>query len=210
MERISRDLEVTANMARRRFDESVGSRTIKTSFDVLTSAEMMASLIRADDILTIIEPTHPGESITRQFTGLFEAAFETAAAILVVPRRNVRTSGPILVVASGPDDVSIRVALEIAAALKERLIVVTRFGALPSADVLSDAKQLGVQVEQIAANGLVADMSSLASSPQVKERLRVVTRSSLPDDGPRLFSMLHGVPLLLVEPYQAHVAADER
>ena len=65
---ITRDIDLAISIARRRFTESVRSRTIKTSFDVLTRAEAIASLIRVDDIVAVIEPAHPGEMITRQFT----------------------------------------------------------------------------------------------------------------------------------------------
>ncbi len=207
--RISRDLEDAVKVARRRFDESVGSRTVKTSFDVLTGAEVMASFIQAGDIVTIIEPSHPGESITRQFTALLDAAFETAAAILVVPRRIVRASGPVMAVESGPEDTSIRVALEIAAALKERLIVVAPPGALLSPEIAADAEQLGVAVEQLAAGATDANApSALPSSSRSKERLRVIARRLL-DGAPELFSMLHGVPLLVVDSDQAAPAAAQ-
>ena len=91
---ITCDIDRAVSVARRRFAESVSSRSIKTSFDVLTGAEAIASLIRFDDIVAVLEPAHPGETITRQFTGLLEAAFEMAAPVLVVPRRIARTTGP--------------------------------------------------------------------------------------------------------------------
>ena len=169
----------------------------------------MASFIQAGDIVTIIEPSHPGESITRQFTALLDAAFETAAAILVVPRRIVRASGPVMAVESGPEDTSIRVALEIAAALKERLIVVAPPGALLSPEIAADAEQLGVAVEQLAAGATDANApSALPSSSRSKERLRVIARRLL-DGAPELFSMLHGVPLLVVDSDQAAPAAAQ-
>ncbi len=201
---IARDIDHATSIARRRFAKTVSSRSITTSFDVVTGAEAMGALIRADDIVAIIEPSHPGESITRQFTSLLDAALETASGILVVPRRIAHAVGPIMALATGPDDASIRVALEIAGALKERLILVTRLGALLSAEILADAKRLGVQVERIAANEPVADARSLLlSSSRMKERLRVLTRSPLSDDVSRLFSMLHEVPLLVVQPDNA-------
>jgi len=207
---ITRDIDHAITVARQRFAESVKSRTMKTSFDIVAGAEVIASLIRADDIVAIIEPIHPGEKITRHFTRLLDAAFETAAAILAVPSRIVRTTGPIMAVATAPEDPSIRVALEIAAALKERLIVVTQPGTLLSPEILADAEQLGVQVEQIAGSGLVANASARAPfSAGPQERLRVVTRSRLADDAPRLFSTLHGVPLLVVELDRAELAAEQ-
>ncbi len=209
---ITRDIDRATAGARRRFAESVKSLTIKTSFDVITGAQVMATLIRADDIVAIIEPTHPGEMITRQFIGLLDAAFATATAILVVPRRLARTSGPIMAVASGPEDTSIRVALEIAAALRERLIVLARPGVRLPPEILTDAEQLGVRVDEIAAGGTAANAPAPAPAPlssRSKERLRVVTRSRRPDDAHRLFATLHGVPLLVIEPERAEPAAEQ-
>ena len=90
----ARDIDHITDIARQRFAETVRSRSIKTGFDVVAGAEMVASLIRADDIVAIIEPTHPGERITRQFTGVLDAALASAAAILVVPGTNPTHDGP--------------------------------------------------------------------------------------------------------------------
>lgn len=207
---ITRDIDRAISVARVRFAESVRSRTVKTSFDVLTGAEAIASLIRADDIVAIIEPSHPGERITRQFTGLLEAASEMAGAVLVVPRRIARATGPIVTVAYESEDAGIRAALEIAAAFKERLIVVTAAGMRPPLKVLADAEQLGVQIEHIAGSGPLADASSLAGSARFRERLRVLSRSVLTDDAARLFSSLRGIPLLVIEPVRAAVATSEQ
>jgi len=209
-EQIARDIDYAAGAARRRFIETVRSRNIKSGFNVVTGPEAMSSLISPDDIVAIIEPAHPGERITRQFTDLCDAALETAGGVLVVPRRIAHATGPVVALTTRPEDAGSHAALAIAAALKERLILVTRFGTSPSARILSDANRLGVQVEQLAANGLTVEASSLAlSSSRLNERLRVVTRGTLSNDAPRLFSILHGVPLLLVEPHQITHAATE-
>jgi hypothetical protein len=207
LEQITRDIDRAASAARRGFTESVKRRAIKTSFDVVAGAEAIAALIRADDIVAIIEPGHPAETITRQFTDLLDAALKSAAAVLTVPRRIVRTTGPILAVAAGPDDPSIGVALKIAAAWKERLIVVTRSRLLLPPEVRSDAEQDGVHVEQIVAGESSSNGSLLA--PASRERLRVITRSRLSADARRLFSTLQGVPLLVVEPDQVERAVEQ-
>ncbi len=209
-DRITRDIDRAVSVARRRFAESVSARAIKTSFDVLTGAEAIASLIRFDDIVAVLEPAHPGETITRQFTGLLEAAFETAGAVLVVPRRIARTTGPIVTVATDSDEPSVHAALEIAAALKERLIIVTAAGMRPSIKVLADAKQLGVQVEHIVGGSPSADASLLAASASLRERLRVLTRSVLTDDVARLFLSLHGIPLLLMSQAEQELPPPSR
>lgn len=199
--RLSQDLEQAAIVARWHFAESVKNRTVRTRFDVVTGAEVIGSLIRSDDIVAIIEPTHPGERITRQFTGLVDAAFATAAGILAVPRRIVRVTGPVMVVAAAPDDPTIGIALEIAAALKERLLVLTRPGTALSPESQINAQKLGVQLEQIAFSGPEVDASALRRvSALSKERLRIMARSELPEQAVQLFSMLGGVPLLAVEP----------
>ena len=203
---ITRDIDHAAISARRGFTESVKSRAIKTSFVVVTDAEAIAALVHADDIVAIIEPRHPAETITRQFTGLVDAALNSAAAVLTIPRRIVRTTGPILAVAAAAEDPSIGVALRIAAASKERLIVMTLPGVPLSPLVASNAKRGGVHVEHIVAGAPWSNGSLLA--PPMRERLRVVTRTKQFADARRLFSTLHGVPLLVIEPDQAEPAVE--
>jgi hypothetical protein len=192
---IARDIDRAAGLARQRFAEAVRARAIKTSFDVISGAKMMASLIRADDIVTIIEPGHPGERITRQFTGLLETAFATAGAVLVVPRRIARTAGPIVTITSKSEDPSIRTALEIAAALKERLVVTTTADAGLPIGLLADAERLGVAVEHLTSGALAVT--------RLQERLRVLSRGALADDLGALFSSLQGIPLLVIDPGRA-------
>ena len=122
-------------------------------------------------------------------------------------------TGPILAVAADPEDPTIRVALEIAAAMKERLVVLTPSGALLSPEFQTDAKQLGVDLEQIASGGPAADAWALRHlSVRSKERLRVVTRSQLPENALQLFSMLGGIPLLAVDPDRPEraIGSDKR
>jgi len=195
---IKHDLEQITAIARRRFVETVGSRNIKTGFDVVTSAQMLASLIRADDIVAVLEPAHPGERITRQFTSLLETAFATAAAILAVPRQILRPTGPILAVPAGADDQSTRIALEIAAALKEQLLVATPPGALLPPELAAEAGRLGVPVEQIYTGPLQQALAVQPPLARSNERLRIVAHDRLRDDAPQLFANLRGIPTLVV------------
>jgi hypothetical protein len=209
VEQITREVEHAASLARGRFAESVKSRTIKTSFDIVAGAEVAASLIQAGDIVAIIEPSHPGERITRQFTHVLDAAFATAAAVLVMPRKLARTSGPVLVFAAAGDVPSIRAGLEVAAALKERLIVVMPPDAPFPADILADADQLGIAVERYAGDGRTTLTALAAFTAPIRERLRVVTGGRLMDDASRLFSSLSGVPLLVVGGGRAEPADEQ-
>ncbi len=204
---ITRDIEHAADAARRRFAAAVRSCTVKTSFDVIAGAEAMASLIRADDIVAIIEPSHPGERITQQFTGLLGAALEASNAILILPQRIARTAGPVMTIAD-PDRGGIGAALDIAVALKESLVVVTGRGAALAADVVTLARERGVHLEQIADGGLTSDTAPFSSV--TNERLRVVTRRQVPRDASRLFAMLQGVPLLVVGPDRPEPASESK
>jgi len=196
---IERDIERAASLARERFAETVGTRAVKASFDVIADAGLIASRIRADDIVAVIEPAHPGERITQQFTKLVEAAFGTAGAVLVVPRRIARTSGPIVALATGAEDLSIRAALEIAAALKERLTVVTAADIALPIEVLADAERFDVIVEQIAGSELAGDAWSRLPGLRLQERLRVLSGGALTGDVGALFASLRGIPLLVVD-----------
>ena len=193
---IERDLLQAAEIARRRFAEAVGTRAVQARFDVIADTETMTSLLRADDVVAIIEPAHPAERITRQFVGLLEAAFALAGAVLVVPRRIARTAGPIVALATSEQDPAIAVAIEIAAALKERLIIVTASKELPP-ELLAAAERRGVAVRHIVPDHSGADIWSLLPALRPQERLRVVSTDALPG-GAALFSSLQGTPLLAV------------
>jgi len=206
---IARDIDRAVTIARQRFIERVRTRTIKTSFDVLPGAEAMASLLRADDIFAIIEPAHPGENVTLQFKGLLANALQTAGALLIIPRRLVRTVGPIVTVVSDLGDAGIRTALAIAQASKERLVVITAAGARPPLEMFAEAEQAGVQVEHIVGSRPPLDIASLLASTRLQERLRVITRSASTGDVARLFASLQGIPTLLIEPRPAAAADHE-
>lgn len=209
VEQITRELEHAASLARGRFAESVRSLTIKTSFDIVAGVDVAASLIQEGDIVAIIEPGHPGERVTRQFRDVLDAAFASAAAVLVVPRKIARTSGPVLAFASSGDDASIRAGLEVAAALKERLIVVMPPDTPLPAEILVEADRLGVGIERRAGDGGTTIAALGAFTAPIKERLRVVTGGGLTDDAGQLFASLHGIPLLVVGTGRRE-AADEQ
>lgn len=195
-EQIGRETDQAVDRARRRFAESIGNRAIRTGFDVLAGADAIASLISIDDIVTIVEPAHPAERITWQFTALFEAAFAAAGAVLVLPRKVVRTTGPIVTTASEADDLAARAALRIAAAHKERLIILTATGTRPPPALFAEAESLGVRIEHI--SGPPPDRAQLVAARHFGERLHVLPANMLVGDAARLLSRLEGIPLLLI------------
>jgi len=192
-------LEHLIDAARNHFAECVASRAVKTSFKVIEGTHGFGSLIRNTDIVAVIEPAHPGERITQQFTALLDAAFANSAAILVVPRRIMHSSGPITAVATSGDDASILAALEIADALKERLVIATQPGISASAAILANASRRGVEVEQIAAAAALADVQAWTRLlSRSKGRLHVISRSRR-SDLYKPFLAVDGIPVLFVE-----------
>jgi hypothetical protein len=200
---ITSDIDRAASAARRRFAEAVSNCNIRTKFDVVTDVDVMTSSIGKEDIVVIIEPSHPGEQITWQFADVLGAALESAGAVLVMPQRIARSAGPVLVIASSGQDTSIPIALQIAAALKEELIAVVPSGVGLATTVLAGAKELGIHVEQVTKDWLSGPFGLGLHS--AKERLRVITRSGITGDAPRIFSCLQGVPLLIIAPERSMI-----
>ena len=143
------DLESVATIVRRRVAESTQGRSLDARFDIIQDVDAIGSFIQADDLVVIIDPAHPGERITRQFTCLLDAAVRTAAAVLVLPAQVGRTAGPVVAFATGSQDPSLRIGLQVASALRERLIVEVAEDLPLSSDILRDAHRLGVPVEQL-------------------------------------------------------------
>ena len=104
---------------------------------------------------------------------LAPSVLKSAAAVLTVPRRIVRTAGPILAVATGPDD--------------------------PSTGTRAQDRALEQVIDGFNRSMLGA-----------RECLRVMTRGRQATDARRLFSALHGIPLLVIEPDQADGAVEQR
>lgn len=199
--RMLEDLESAAAIARRLVAESTKGRSLDARFDIIQDVDAIGSLIQADDLVVVIDPAHPGERITRQFTCFLGAAVRTAAAVLVLPTQAVRTAGPVVAFATGSQDPSLRIGLQVASALRERLIVEVAGGLPLSSDILLEAHRLGVAVEQLPAMPLTPHASAMAlSSDRLNERLRVVTHSRTLDEIARLFWTARGIPLMIIHP----------
>jgi len=208
--RMLEDLESAATIARRRVAESTQGRSLDARFDIIEDVDAIGPFIQADDLVVVIDPAHPGERITRQFTCLLDAAVRTAAAVLVLPAHVGRTAGPVVAFATGSQDPSLRIGLQVASALQERLIVEVAEGLPLSSDMLLDAQRLGVRVEQLPAMPLTPHASAMAlSSDRLNERLRVVTHSRTLDEIARLFWTARGIPLMIIHPDRVDVPRDQ-
>jgi hypothetical protein len=192
-----RQLDRAAATAQRLFHDAVRAIRIESSFNVARGPveDTMGSAAAADDIIVIIEPRNPAERVTQQFSRLVDAAFGASVAVMVVPSRILRTAGPIAAVISGPDDPSIRTALAIAAAAKEKVIALGS-NACESIAELADAA--GVRVEAGPDIQEPLDVSTLLTQlSRLNERLLVMSRGAVGDRRAPTLASLRGIPILL-------------
>jgi hypothetical protein len=125
LDALSQQLDLAASVARRLMAETVGRLGLSCEFEIVDGslAEAIAAVARSGDIVMISEPGGPAALAAPMVPPLLEAAFGSAAAVMLVPRRVGPRTGPIVVVASDPSDVGLVTASSIAAAAKERVII---------------------------------------------------------------------------------------
>jgi hypothetical protein len=199
-DQLARQLDRAAATARRLFHDAVRAIRIEASFNIARGPvdDVMGFTAAADDIVVIIEPRNPAERITRQFSRMVDAAFGASVAIMVVPSRIARTAGPIAAVVSGRDDPSIRTALAIAAAAKERVIALGPSGSIARESMVGLADAAGVRVEAGPDVQEPFDVSTLLSQlGRLDERLLVMSRGAVGDRRVPALASLRGIPILL-------------
>jgi len=205
LERMSHDLEVAARSVERFFTEAASGLATKCEFEIVRgpTSETIASISRTGDIVIVAEPVSPAERATQQFAGLMEAAFRSAAAVLVVPPQIARRAGAIVAVAAAPDDPSVETAAAIALAAKEHLIV------LDSGERGYDDNRLRELVDRtgLAVRRIVAGKASLADPAacahafrMVQERLIVMTRDARTHELALSIAAARRIPVLVIEP----------
>jgi hypothetical protein len=178
LDRLSHDFDLAARAIERTFTEAAKRLPTRHQFEVIRGpmAKTFASVSRTDDIVMIVEPMSPAERATQQFAWLMEAAFQSAAAVMLVPPQIARTKGPIVAIAATPDDPSIHAAAAIAIAAKEELVVIEARGvALPDPAICAQAFR------------------------QTQERLVVMTRGAFEDKAASAIAAARRVPVLVIE-----------
>jgi hypothetical protein len=200
---LAREIEQTIGIARRLFQEAVGTSRVEASFTLArgSMAEAVGSLATAGDIIVIIEPKHPAERVTQQFSRLVDAAFRAASAVMIVPHRILRTAGPIVAVASAQEDPSILAAIGIAAAAKEAVIILGMLDPRACSQISELAEAAGVQVKFVPVLLQPMDATALAAGlSHLNERLVVISRGIFDDRVPPKVASVRGIPVLVVEP----------
>jgi hypothetical protein len=198
---LARDLEEAVDAARRQFAAVAVRLNTDMAFHLAlgATAEVVASLAGADDIVAMIEPRHPADRITRQFLSFMEAAFQTSSAVMLFPRRVLRKDGPIVAIAAGSDDAAIDVAADMAMAMHESLIVINTteepIATLPSAF----EGRIKSRVISMPLLGPSIGEQVLAALAGVRERMIVVCRTTLDCAQSRVMADRRGIPVLVTD-----------
>lgn len=187
-DRLSHDFELAARNIERMFTEAAKRLPTRSQFEVVRGplAKTFASVSPTDDIVMIVEPVSAAERATQQFAWLMQAAFQSTAAVMLVPPQIARTKGPIVAIAAISDDPSIHAAATIAIAAKEELVVIEARGvALPDPAICAQAFR------------------------QTQERLIVMTRGAFEDKAASAIATARRVPVLVIEPVSDETAAAQ-
>ena len=203
--RLSLDFELAARNAERLLANEAMQFSARWQFEVTRElfSEAFGSLSRASDIVMIVQPESPAEYATRQFALLVEAALQSAPAVMLAPARPSLRTGPIIAIASAPNDPSISAAAEIAIAAKGELVILFTDGDDESfAAVHRLEGDPPLQVRSIrGGENLLSSLASLSSLlDQLKGRLLVFTRGVAPLEGLLKAGVFRGISVLAVEP----------
>lgn len=209
LDRLSHDFELAARSIERKFMGAAKRLPTGYQFEIARGSivQTFASVSRTDDIVMIVEPRSPAERATQQFSWLLEAAFRSAAAVMLVPPQIARTKGPVVAIATSSDDPSIDAAAAIAIAANEELVIIEADGR--DADdprIGRVAADTGLTIKHVAAAriGLADPAACALAFRQIQERLIVMTRGAFADTAALAIAAARRVPVLVVEPLAAN------
>jgi hypothetical protein len=203
LDRLTHDIEVAVRTAERLFAAAAKDLTTRHQFEVMreAAAQAIASISRSGDIVIITQPSTPAGRAIQQFSWPLKAAFQSAAAVLVVPARIARLAGPVVAVAVAPDDPSIRAAADIAIAAREDLVIVhahERKGDDPGVRKL--AADTGITIKHVSAGkaSLSDPDACVEAFRHVEERLVVIARGTFAPELAVSIASWRRVPVLVI------------
>lgn len=203
---LSRDLELAAQKAKRTLAEAAKYLPIEWRFEVARGpmTTTIGAISQINDIVVIGEPISAAERVTQQFSWLVQAAFRSAAAVLVVPSRIARVRGPVVTVATVPDDPSIAVGADIAMAADEALVIVDMCeNAIEEMHIKALATAKGLTVTHVIAGSRTARAGAASLMQELhglSERLIVMTRSASDGQAASIIAAERQIPILVIEP----------
>jgi hypothetical protein len=204
LDQLNHDLDVAVRIAERLFMDRAKDLATKFQFEVVreAAAKAFASISRSGDIIVIMEPSAPAERATQQFSRLLEAAFESEAAVMLVPASVARITGPVATIAARPDDPSIYVAAAIAIAANEYLMIVHAHEQEIDEDgVRKLAADTGLTIKQTFTGTSLSDPAACTQAlGHVKEPLVVMSRGVLAPELALSIASWRRVPVLVIAP----------
>ena len=208
LDQLSHDFELAARSIERKFVSAAKRLLTGYQFEVARGpmAKTFTTFSRIDDIVMIVEPQSPAERATQQFSWLLEAAFQSAAAVMLVPSHIARAKGPVVAIATSPGDSSIDAAAAIALAAKEELVIIEADGRdIDDTRLRKLAAGTDLIIKRVAADrpGLADPAACALAFRQIQERLIVMTRGALADRTASAIAAARRVPVLVVEPLGA-------
>jgi hypothetical protein len=119
VDEMAQDMALASRRAERHFNALAQELGRTAQFEVVqgSPADAVQAMSRHDDVIVIIEPTSAGDRYVQPFAALVDAAFRSAAAVLVMPARVIRDRGPVVALISRPDDPAAAAAASLAATL---------------------------------------------------------------------------------------------
>jgi hypothetical protein len=213
MEQLQQDLELAARRAERMFATAAKQLSTRCHFEVLQAptVESVAAFPQAEDIVMIAEPASAMERAVQQFAWVTEAAFRSAAAVMLVPAGTKWAGGPVVAIATSPSDPSVDAAAAIAALAQAELLVVEASEASETPSSLDIAAEVKTRVRKIAI-GHVSPTHLITYSdvlPNLQERMVVISRGPLSQElAANIVSTRH-VPVLIVEPSEETARAGQ-
>lgn len=202
--RLAADLGRMAARLRRLLSQHSARLGVRSAFEVLRGdpAQCLSGLCGEADVLALMAPDSAAGRSLGAFRRAWDAAQRRAAPVLLLPAAGARQGGPVAAV-GGEDAGSLDLALRLAAAAGEDLILLQPPGAAQRADALAErarARGLGpVRVRarplRALASGAVAD-----SLGPARERMVVLAREAaeaFDDDGAPRLAAVRRVPVLI-------------
>lgn len=203
-DQLSRDLEIAATNAERAFTQAAKTLSTACQFEVVqgSTIDTIAAISRPGDIILLVEePPSSAAGASPQLVAMLDAAFQSSAAVLIVPMRIARQAGPIVAIATEPDDASIDIASAIAGAAQEDLIVIETFVSRDENASYQARLPAGIRAKRVSAardQNQPVDLMLVASALRyVKERLLVMTRGD--DAVASMIAVTRHIPILIVD-----------
>ena len=204
LDRLSYDFELAARNIERMFTQAAKRLPTRSQFEIVRGplAKTFASVSPTDDIVMIVEPVSAAERATQQFIWLLQAAFQSAAAVMLVPPPSLEAKGPMVAIAATPDDPSIHTAAAIAIAAKEKLVVIEADGHDANDHHVHTLATDDLAVERISAARIALPDPAICAQAfrQTQERLIVMTRGAFEDATASTIAAARRVPVLVIEP----------